>query len=200
MTLYAPLWCKSNFSFLEGASHPEELVEAASLLGLPALALTDRDGVYGVVRAHVKARELGIKLVLGSEVTVDDGSTIVLLATDRAAYGRLCSLVTVGRRRSPKGQSQVSWDEVASYSDGLVALWGGDRSLLVSDVEPVGVATRLKDAFGNRLYAMLSRHRREAEREQEKRLRRRATRWELPRVAAVEVLYHSKSRRKLQHV
>jgi error-prone DNA polymerase len=200
MTLYAPLWCKSNFSFLEGASHPEELVEAASLLGLPALALTDRDGVYGVVRAHVKARELGIKLVLGSEITVDDGSTIVLLATDRAAYGRLCSLVTVGRRRKPKGHSEVSWEEVARYSDGLIALWGGDRSLLVGSLEPVAVATRLKEAFGNRLYALVSRHRREAEREQEKRLRRRAARWEIPRVAAVEVLYHSKARRKLQDV
>ena len=67
---YVPLWCKSNFSFLEGASHPDELVERAHALGIPALALTDRDGVHGVVRAHVKARELGVSLVLGAEVTV----------------------------------------------------------------------------------------------------------------------------------
>ena len=59
MSSYVPLWCKSNFSFLEGASHPDELIEEAYRQGLPALALTDRDGVYGIVRAHVKARELG---------------------------------------------------------------------------------------------------------------------------------------------
>ena len=78
MSGYVPLWCKSNFSFLEGASHPEELVEAAGALGIEALALTDRDGVYGIVEAHAKARELGLKLLLGSEVTVDDGTTLVL--------------------------------------------------------------------------------------------------------------------------
>ena len=86
---YVPLWCKSNFSFLEGASHPEELVEEAHRFGLPALALTDRDGVYGAVRAHVKARELGIKLIIGSEITIDGGSPIVLLAQDRAGYANL---------------------------------------------------------------------------------------------------------------
>src|SRR5689334_11400200 len=65
-----PLWCKSNFSFLEGASHPEELVEQAQTLGLDALALTDRDGVHGMVRAFVKARDLGVKLIAGAQVTV----------------------------------------------------------------------------------------------------------------------------------
>jgi DNA polymerase III alpha subunit len=68
--VYAPLWCKSNFSFLEGASHAEELVEEAHRLGIGSIALTDRDGVYGMVRAHVKARELGVQLVCGAQVTV----------------------------------------------------------------------------------------------------------------------------------
>ena len=68
--MYAPLWCKSNFSFLEGASHPEELVEEAHRLGLRSIAITDRDGVYGMVRAHVKARELGVQLLCGAQVTV----------------------------------------------------------------------------------------------------------------------------------
>ena len=67
---YAPLWCRSNFSFLEGASHPEELIEEAHRLGLPAIAVTDRDGVYGMVRAHVKARELGVKLLAGATLTI----------------------------------------------------------------------------------------------------------------------------------
>jgi error-prone DNA polymerase len=70
MSAYVPLCCKSNFSFLEGASHPEELVEEAQRLGLASVALTDRDGVYGIVRAHVKAQELGIHLIIGSQVTM----------------------------------------------------------------------------------------------------------------------------------
>ena len=69
---YVPLWCKSNFSFLEGASHPEELVETCEHLGIEALALTDRDGLYGAVEAHLKARELGIHLILGAEVTAEE--------------------------------------------------------------------------------------------------------------------------------
>ena len=69
--MYVPLWCKSNFSFLDGASHPDELVEQAHALGIEALALTDRDGVHGMVRAHVKAKELGVRLIVGAEVTVD---------------------------------------------------------------------------------------------------------------------------------
>ena len=77
-------------------------------MGLPAIALTDRDGVYGVVRAHVKARELGMKLIIGAQMTVDDGSTIVLLAQDRAGYANLCRLITKGRLRSEKGESVVS--------------------------------------------------------------------------------------------
>src|SRR3954465_4538435 len=70
MSLYAPLWCKSNFSFLEGASHPEELVEEAHRLGIGSIAITDRDGVYGMVRAHTKARELGVHLVCGGQVSI----------------------------------------------------------------------------------------------------------------------------------
>src|SRR3954462_3204491 len=75
MELYAPLWCKSNFSFLEGASHAEELVEEAHRLGLRSLAITDRDGVYGMVRAHVKAKELGVHLICGAQLTVAAPST-----------------------------------------------------------------------------------------------------------------------------
>src|SRR5262245_62344703 len=103
MSSYVPLWCKSNFSFLEGASHPDELVEEAYRLGLPALALTDRDGVYGVVRAHVRARELGVRLITGSQVTLHDHTHVVLLAVTHAGYSNLCGLVTRGRLRSAKG-------------------------------------------------------------------------------------------------
>lgn len=197
---YVPLWCKSNFSFLEGASHAEELVEACVDLGIEALGLTDRDGVYGVVEAHLKARETGIRLIIGAEVTVDDGSTIVLLAMNRDGYRNLCALITRGRRRSPKGESSVGWKEVCAHADGQIALWGGDRSLLVGRAEPVFAAHDLKEAFGDRLYALAARHWRAAEVEAEARLRRRAEQYGLRVAAGHEVLYHQRSRRDLQDV
>jgi len=200
MSGYVPLWCKSNFSFLEGASHPEELVEACAQLGIEALALTDRDGVYGAVEAHVKARELGVRLILGSEITLDDGSTLILIATNREGYANLCRLITVGRRRSEKGESKVRWDEVRAHAAGVLALWGGDRSLLASEADPVFVAHDLKDALGDRLYALAARHRRAEEPRQEARLRRRAERFGIPVVAGTEVLYHKPARREIQDV
>ncbi|MFQ5830522.1 MAG: PHP domain-containing protein, partial [Candidatus Methylomirabilia bacterium] len=200
MPSYVPLWCKSHFSFLEGASRPDELVEEAHRLGIRALALTDRDGVHGTVRAHVKARELGFRLIAGSEVTLEDGSSLVLLAQDRSGYANLCRLITAGRLRSPKGECSIMWDEVSGRSKGLIALWGGDQSLLVGESDPGGVASKLSDAFGNRLYALLARHQRAEEARQEASLRERAARYGLPLVAAVEVLYHTPARRRLQDV
>ena len=218
---YVPLWCKSHFSFLEGASRPDELVEQAHAFGLPALALTDRDGVHGAVRAHVRARELGISLVLGAEVTVGgedraggsgsatpelathilpDSSTCVLLATDRTGYANLCRIITTGRLRRPKGESCVTWPEVCARADGLIALWGGDRSLLVREEAPRAVIATMREAFGDRLYAMVSRHRRAEEMRQEACVRHHAERAGLPLVAATEVLYHTPARRALQDV
>ncbi len=196
----APLWCKSNFSFLEGASHPDELIEEAQRLGFSSLALTDRDGVHGVVRAHQKALELGMKLIVGSEITIDDGSTIVLLAKDRAGYANLCRLITRGRLRHEKGKSSVSWAEVCEHAPGLIALFGGDRSLLLAPEEPLLVTNQLRDAFGESLYALWTRHRRAKEPNVEALLRERAARYELPLVAATEILYHTPARRPLQDV
>jgi len=231
MAFYVPLWCKSNFSFLEGASHPDELVEEAHRLGLPAIALTDRDGVYGVVRAHVKARELGIKLIIGSQVSVQDGSTIVLLAQDRAGYANLCRLITKGRLRSEKGESAVGWDEVCAHAAGLIALWGGSKEPVtpakagvqarskmrreqnldsrfhgndgrrnLSHSDGQWIAGNLRDAFGDRLYGLIARHRREEEIEREARFRELTKRFAISLAATNEVLYHSPSRRRLQDV
>ena len=100
---YAELHCLSNFSFLRGASHPEELVERAKTLGYAALALTDECSFSGVVRAHVAAKNAGLPLVIGSEVTLADGVKLVLFATDRASYGDLSQLITRGRRSAREG-------------------------------------------------------------------------------------------------
>jgi len=283
--VYAPLWCKSNFSFLEGASHPEELLEEAQRLGLRSIAVTDRDGVYGMVRAHVKARELGVQLVCGAQLTVAapdvalvgspvtltglhggggggrgpgwgegtddlppeapvtgrrrarrakprqaaaapeqsglfDGvagtagaspassaaaaparSEIVLLAMDRGGWANLTRLLTAGRRRCDKGESVVAWSEICERAGGLVALWGGEGSLLAGAAEPPPrLAGELKDAFGDRLYALLTRHRRADDVPREARVRARAAAAKLPLVASLEVLYHTRARRPLQDV
>jgi error-prone DNA polymerase len=197
---YVPLWCKSNFSFLEGASHPEELVEEAAYFGLRAIALTDRDGVYGLVRAHLKAEAAGLKLIAGAEMTLDNGDKLVLLARNREGYGNLSQLISKGRLRSPKGSSRVSVEEVCAHARNLIALWGGRKSLLVQEREPRIEASMLKEAFGDRIFAMVARHRIDEEIREERRLVERAVRYGFPLAAAVEVLYHTPARRPLQDV
>jgi error-prone DNA polymerase len=118
---YAELHAKTNFSFLEGASHPDELVCRAAELGYAALAITDRNSLAGVVRAHGAAKDAGLKLLVGAEITPDDAPPVVLLPTDRAAYGRLASLITRGRRRAEKGECRLSFADVAELSEGLLA-------------------------------------------------------------------------------
>src|SRR5688572_6567283 len=118
---YAELHCKTNFSFLEGASHPDELVRRAAELGYRALAVTDRNSLAGMVRAHIAAKEVGLPLVIGAEITPIDAPPVVLWATDRASYGRLCRLITRGRRQAPKGECALALEDVAEFAEGLVA-------------------------------------------------------------------------------
>src|SRR5262245_8106784 len=114
------LHCKTNFSFLEGASHPDELVNQAARLGYTGLAVTDRNTVAGVVRAHVAVKQTGMKLLIGAEVTLSDASPVLLWAMNRNGYGRLCRLLTHGRRLAPKGECFLSFADVAKYSDDLL--------------------------------------------------------------------------------
>ena len=109
---YAELHCLSNFSFLRGASHPEELVERAHALGYRALALTDECSLAGAVRAHQQAKESGLKLILGTELRVEPQLKLVLLATERRSYGAISSLITAGRHRSPKGRYDIGKADV----------------------------------------------------------------------------------------
>lgn len=136
---YAELHCITNFTFLRGASHPEELVERAHALGYRALAITDECSVAGVVRAHVAAKTLNDKnvasdkprldLIIGTEIQVDGGPRLVLLATDRASYGAMCALITRARMRAPKGEYRV---ERADLDQGV----GGALALLLPDSKP----------------------------------------------------------------
>ena len=136
---FAELHAVSNFSFLRGASHPGELVREASALGYRAIAITDECSVAGVVRAHQEAREHDIKLIVGSEFRVEDGEEcepihLVVLAPDRSAYGQLSTLITVARRRAPKGEYALKLSDLKRVQDCL-AIW-------IPDLEPLVVNLR----------------------------------------------------------
>ena len=120
---YAELHCLSNYSFLRGASHPEELVERARGQGYAALALTDECSLAGAVRAHMAAKDAGLPLILGSEITLVDGTRLVLLAHNRGSYGDLSQLITRGRRNATKGSYRLTRDDVATLASSCLALW-----------------------------------------------------------------------------
>ncbi|HKJ75328.1 MAG TPA: error-prone DNA polymerase, partial [Alphaproteobacteria bacterium] len=118
MTAYADLQVASNYSFLRGASHPEELVVTAKALGLSAIAVTDRNTLAGVVRAHVAARKAGMRLVIGCRLDLADGPSLLCFPTDRPAYGRLCRLLTLGKRRAEKGECLLFLEDVYTHAAG----------------------------------------------------------------------------------
>ena len=120
---YAELHCLSNFTFLRGASHPEELIARAQELGYAALAITDECSLAGIVRAHVEAKRAKLPLIVGSEFRLDDGLRFVLLATTRASYGNLAALISRGRRNAAKGSYRLTRADVADGVAGCLALW-----------------------------------------------------------------------------
>src|ERR1700736_5465146 len=120
---YAELHCASNFTFLRGASHPEELVARAHELGYAALAITDECSLAGIVRAHVEAKKCSLPLIIGSEFRLDAGWPRVLRATDRESYGRLSALITLGRRSAVKGSYRLTRADLGDGVEGCLALW-----------------------------------------------------------------------------
>ncbi len=198
-TSYVPLWCKSNFSFREGASHPAELIEAASQLGLTALALTDRNGVYGIVRAHVRARALGLKLIVGSQVSFADGRELLLLVQDRGGYRNLCRLITAGKAGAGKEACRVPVACLQEHHPGLICLWGVDRVSPDVDRDRAYLA-HLQQVFGDCLYAVVRRDERPDDYARERHVRFLAGDLGVPLVAANEVLYHDRIRKPLQDV
>src|SRR5213078_700244 len=121
---YVELHACSAFSFLRGGSFPEQLAEVAAELEMPAMALLDRNGVYGTQRFSVAAREHGVRPIVGSELTMEDGSVLPVLVKDRAGYKNLCELLTQAHLRSAKGECAVKWSELREFAAGLVALLG----------------------------------------------------------------------------
>ncbi len=197
---YVELQVTSNFSFLTGASHPWEMVTAAAALGHRAAAITDRNSLAGVVRAHVAAAEAGIPLVVGARLVFRDGPEVLCFPENRAAYGRLCRLLTLGKRRAPKGQCDLDFADLHAHGQGQV--------LVVVPPEPAG-----RD-FGHTLDSLDSLARRFAgscylaashlyRGDDRRRLAARAALAEshgVPLVAVNDVHAHEAARRPLQDV
>src|SRR5260370_38340065 len=107
MTDYVELHCHSNFSLCDGASHPEDLVKRAAEMGMPALALTDHDAVYGAVRFSQAAKQHGVRPLFGAELTLEENAHLTLLVENENGWGNLCALITIARHIAPKGQAAL---------------------------------------------------------------------------------------------
>jgi error-prone DNA polymerase len=161
---YAELHCWSNFTFLEGASHPETLIERAAELGLSAVALTDRDGLYGMVRFAAHARTHAITAIVGSELTFEDGARIVLLVENERGYANLCELISIAQLRGSKTNARLQFGDFDNRTEGLVALSGGSHGcieqLLARGEREAAKreAALLRELFGERFYLELQQH------------------------------------------
>ena len=192
---YAELQVTSHFSFLRGGSSVEELVIQAEAYGLAALAVTDRNSLAGIARAHRRALEAGVRLVVGCRLDLADGLSLLVYPTDRAAYGRLCRLLSLGKERAGKGGCTLHWADVAAWSEGLLAvLLPGTADELPERLQA------LRRDFPGRCYMALTLHRRPGD---AVRLRLQADAAQaagVPCVVTGDVLYHIPQRRPLQDV
>src|SRR5213080_1865919 len=121
---YVELHACSAFSFLRGGSFPEQLAHTAAELEMPAMALCDRNGVYGAQRFSVAAREHGVRPIIGAELSMEDGENLPVLVENRTGYKNLCELLTQAHLRSEKGNCAIQWNELPQFADGLVVFLG----------------------------------------------------------------------------
>ncbi len=190
--VYTELQTTTNFSFLRGASHVEELFARAAVLGLPALGITDRATLAGIVRAHQRAEETNVRLIVGTRLDLTDGPSVLVYPTDQPAYAALCRLLTLGKSRAGKGACDLTWTDLAAAGDSMVAV-------LCSPPTPETLQ-RLKADFADRAYLALTLRRRPndaARLHREAELGRAAR---VPTVATGDVLYHAPDRHILADV
>ena len=197
MTPYLDLQVTSNFSFLRGASHAEELVLQAVALGHRAVAITDRNTLAGVVRAHKAAQEAGCRLVLGCRLDLEDRPSLLCYPMDRAAYARLCRLLTFGKRRAKKGECRLVYADLLAHGEGQLVI------VVPPERPDAGFAEFLAEVardFRGRAYLGAQHLYRGDDAKRLHRLARLAERSGLPLVALNDVLYHVPERRPLQDV
>ncbi|MBU3887972.1 error-prone DNA polymerase [Methylosinus sp. KRF6] len=193
---YAELQVTSHFSFLRGASSCDELFAQAALQGVEAVAVVDRNSLAGVVRAFEAAKATGVRLIVGCRLDLIDGVSVLVYPTDRAAYGRLCRLLSLGKKRGGKAKCVLEWADLVAYGDGLIVILVPDEA-----DETCGLRLRrLRDAFGDRAYLALTLRRRPNDQLRIHELSTMATRMRVPSVVTNDVLYHAPDRRMLQDV
>lgn len=190
MSDYAELHCLSNFSFQRGASSAQELFERAARLNYRALAITDECTLAGIVRAWEASKKTGVKLIVGSEVQIEKGPKLVLLAENLTGYQALCGLITRARRRTAKGTYRLLHEDFVVPLDGLLAIW-------LSEGEATALPW-LRSVFPERLWLGVELHRGADDTARLQRLLELAGDHDLPAVACGDVHMHARGRRALQ--
>ncbi|CUX43283.1 error-prone DNA polymerase [Agrobacterium deltaense] len=193
---YAELQVTTHFSFLRGASSCDELFEQAKRLGIKALGIVDRNSLAGIPRAYEAANNHGIRLVIGCRLDLDDDLSVLVYPMDRPAYGRLCRLLSVGKKRGGKGKCRLAWDDLVAYGEGLIVVLLAD---LADDLCALRLR-RLKTAFADRAYMALSLRRRPNDQMRLFELSAMAEAAGVPTVVTNDVLFHVPERRMLQDV
>jgi error-prone DNA polymerase len=197
MTDYAELQVTSNFSFLRGASHPHELVGQAAALGLRAIAITDRNSLAGIVRTHTAAKKIGLQLIVGARLDLGDGPSLICLPMNRAGYSRLSRLLTLGRRRAPKGKCRISRSDVFAHGEDQIMLVIPPPTLDENFAAALGV---FAEAFARRCYLVAHHLYRGSDGARLAALAELAVRHRLKLVATNDVHFHEPARRMLQDV
>jgi error-prone DNA polymerase len=203
---YVELHCHSNFSLLDGASHPEDLVARARELAMPALALTDHDGLYGAVTFCKAARQAGVKPMIGAELTVDQGHHLTLLAKNNRGYSNLCRLITGAHLDHSKGRPSVDSSFLANYADGVICLSGCKRGeipgLLIAGKEKraQSAAGRYHAIFGDNFFIELQNNLCPGDEHLCRQLIELADKLRIRYVATNNVHYATKERHRLQDV
>ena len=193
---YAELQVTTHFSFLRGASSATELFETAKSLGIDAIGVVDRNSLAGIIRALEASRATGLRLVVGCRLDLQDGMSILVYPTDRAAYSRLTRLITLGKGRGGKNNCILHWDDVMTYSDGMIGI-------LIPDLADDTCALHLRkmaEVFGNRAYVSLCLRRRPNDQLRLHDLSNMATRHKVKTVVTNDVLFHEPGRRQLQDI
>ncbi|MDX2130980.1 MAG: error-prone DNA polymerase, partial [Planctomycetota bacterium] len=195
---YCELAVTSNYTFLTGASHPEELVERAASLGHVAAGIADTNTLAGVVRAHAAGKEAGIAVAIGCRVVMQDAPAVIVYPASRAGYGRLCRLLTRGKRRAPKGECHLSLDDLLDHREDLLGIVEAPER---TDESFVGTLRVLREAFDDdRLSLAVSVCGRAEDARRLGQMREIGARARVALVGTNRVLYHAPERRALQDV
>ena len=195
-TRYAELQCTSHFSFLRGASSCEALFAQAASLGIEALAITDRNSLAGIVRAHEAAKASGVRLIVDCRLDLACGMSVLVYPMDRPAYGRLCRLLSLGKKRGGKARCRLDWSDLAAYGEGLVAILVPDEA---DDLCALRLR-RLAEAFAGRAYLALTLRRRPNDAMRLFELANLAAQAGVAPIVTNDVLFHVPGRRILQDV